>query len=147
MPLRACHLSNLWRPVPGPRSEELLRHPISIDGPFKPKSLVAGQRSRKVEDPLLGVRQPAASRGHDPADVGPAPLPLREGDGHDVRGEHGMDVIEDGLDADAQAAVGVVLVHLVAGALLEGGDEGLDIQHCDVWDAVQGGWTVVDERD
>lgn len=107
----------------------MLRQSISVDGSLDTKALVVSHGSREKKATLPGVSQSSTGGGHDPADLAAIGLPTGKWYGHDIRRQHGADIVKNGIDAGPQAAVGVVLVYLVTGALLKGGDEVIDIQH------------------
>lgn len=81
-----------------------------------------------------------------PRNIGATPLPVGVGDGDGVGGEHRAEIGQDGLEAHPQPAVGVVLVDLVIGALLQRAQQLLNVDHGTVGDRVERHGAEVDEE-
>lgn len=150
------------RPVPARGRKHISRKLIRAHGIFKPKPLIARQRPSKPKrlpfilvlvlvptaiyflshvTSILSVRvsrKPGVGDG--------VALPRGAGDGDGIRREQALEEVEDGRDARAQTAVGVVLVDLVAWALAQGREHVVDGQQGGVGDGVERGRRKVDEE-
>ena len=136
--------SKLWCPIPSFGGEKSPGRPVDEELPLVAYPVVARHGPREEEGGVAVVRVGGGLDG-GPRHLVPVVPPVGQGDGHAAGGEHGADVVEDGAEAGAQAAVGVELVDLVAGALLEGGEELLDVERGRVGDGVEGAGAEVDE--
>ncbi|KAJ6441915.1 LOW QUALITY PROTEIN: plasma membrane iron permease [Purpureocillium lavendulum] len=128
--------------------EESESHAVGVHHAVITQPLVVGDGSRKCKGPLAvltvgEVLVPAQL----PGDVGAPLLPVGVRDGDHAGGEHGAYVVEDGLDSQLRAAVDVMLVDLVVGALLERRDELLDVEVRRVRHRVERRLRVVDEEE